>query len=70
MQTLREWVIQEAEFQTAAHEAIHGIADVNLKKANQRTHLTCGNKWLCKICSDEQGVWKYNIFKNLDIKGR
>ena len=63
MQTLREWVIQEAEFQTVAHEAIHGIADVNLKKANQRTHLTSGNKWLCKICSDEQGVWKYNIFR-------
>ena len=52
-----------------AHEAIHGIADVSLKKGNQRTHLTSGNKWLCKICSGEHGVWKCNMFKNLDIKG-
>ena len=70
MQTLREWVIQEAEFQIVAHEAIHGIADVNLKKGNQRTHLTTGNKWLCKICRGEHGVRKCNMFKNLDIKGR
>ena len=70
VQILRERVIQEAEFQTVAHEAIHGIADVNLKKGNQRTHLTSGNKWFCKICSGEHGVWKCNMFKNLDIKGR
>ena len=72
VQTLREWIIQEAEFQTVAHEAIHGIADVTFKKGNQRTHLVHGqgNKWICKICSGDHGVWKCSVFKNLDIKGR
>ena len=78
--TLREWVIQEAEFQTIANEVVHGLSGkhTETKKYHDKSRTYFGNdrssssrQNVCKVCSNQHGgVWRCNRFKNMSITQR
>ena len=84
VEVLREWAIQESEFQSRALETIQGL---NLEKGENRafrgtqcTFFGRANfkppivdsrvKRTCKICSKPHGVWACGYFKQLDTSKR
>ena len=74
VETLRDWIVQEAEFQTVATETIKGItANQKKKKHNNGTFfsdLKVYNFGQCKICNGKHGVWKCEVFQRMDINGK
>ena len=74
VETLRDWIVQEAEFQTIATETIKGItANQKKKKHNNGTFLSdpkVYNFRQCKICNGKHGVWKCEVFQRMDINSK
>ena len=79
VEILREWAIQESEFQIRALETIQGRnfekSENRLTIGNQRTffgrsYLESKTRRMCKICSKLHGVWVCGDFKQLDVPKR
>ena len=74
VETLRHWIVQEAEFQTIATETIKGItANQKKKKHNNGTFFSdpkVYNFRQCKICNGKHGVWKCEVFQRMDINSK
>ena len=84
VEVLREWAIQESEFQIRALETIQGMnfekPENRLTRGNQRTFFGRSHpqpervesrvRKMCKICSKPHGVWVCRDFKQLDIPKR
>ncbi|CAG2242222.1 unnamed protein product [Mytilus edulis] len=86
VECLREWILQEAEFQTIASETIHGLS-ANTSSNSQRNYK--GNRRdgfrtffgesqnesytgnrVCKCCNGNHGVWKCDEFRKLTVNKR
>ncbi|XP_063441925.1 uncharacterized protein LOC134722246 [Mytilus trossulus] len=86
VECLREWILQEAEFQTIASETIHGLS-ANTSSNSQRNYK--GNRRdgfrtffgesqnesysgnrMCKYCNGNHGVWKCDEFRKLTVNKR
>ena len=77
---LREFIIQEAEFQTVASETIHGLSKRGHKKDSGvtffgNTQKSSGNQRRvgfrpCKVCSGHHGVWQCERFKAMSPRVR
>ena len=78
VESLREWVLQEAEFQTKALEAVHGLTNTRQGKSEMRKfkrdnpHTFYGRAdfgterqqlRVCKVCSKSHGAWVCPEFK-------
>ena len=80
VETLREFIIQEAEFQTVASETIRGLSKRGSKKDNGltffgNTQKSSGNQRKvgfrpCKVCSGHHGVWRCEKFKAMSLPER
>ena len=80
VETLREYIIQEAEFQTVASETMHGLSKGGHKKDSGvtsfgNTHKSSGNQRRvafrpCKVCSGHHGVWRCDRFKAMSLPER
>ena len=80
VETLREFIIQEAEFQTVASETIQGLSKHGNKKDNGlsffgNTQKSSGNQRKvgfrpCKVCSGHRGVWHCEKFKAMSLPER
>ena len=81
VETLKEFVLQEAEFQTVASETIRGVTSSNRNvdsRRNQSEKAFFGNaqeseiqKYCpCKVCKGHHGVWRCDKFKDLPVQER
>jgi len=80
VETLREFIIQESEFQTVASETIRGLSKHGNKKDNGltffgNTQQLPGNQRKvgfrpCKVCSGHHGVWRWEKFKAMSLLER
>ena len=80
VETLREFIIQEAEFQTVASETIHGLSKRGHKKNSGVTFFGNTQKSSgpqrrvgfrpCKVCSGHHGVWRCDKFKAMSPSAR
>ena len=80
VETLREFIIQEAEFQTVACETIHGLRKRGHKKDSGVTLFGNMQKSSapqrrigfrpCKVCSGHHGVWRCDKFKAMSPPAR
>ena len=70
--SLREWVIQEAEFQTVASETIRGLS--YKQKEGAKTFFgqaeIKGKVSLCKLCKKNHPIWRCEEFKGMDVSKR
>ncbi|XP_078364043.1 uncharacterized protein LOC144648318 [Oculina patagonica] len=80
VETLREFIIQEAEFQTVASETIRGLSKRGNKKDNGltffgNTQKSSGHQRKvgfrpCKVCSGHHGAWRCEKFKAMSLPER
>ena len=81
VETLKKFVLQEAEFQTVASETIRGVTSSNRNvdsRRNQSEKAFFGNaqeseiqKYCpCKVCKGHHGVWYCDKFKDLPVQER
>ena len=81
VETLKEFMLQEAEFQTVASETIRGVTSSNRNvdsRRNQSEKAFFGNaqeseiqKYCpCKVCKGHHGVWHCDKFKDLPVQER
>ena len=81
VETLKEFMLQEAEFQTVASETIRGVTSSNRNvdsRRNQSEKAFFGNaqeseiqKYCpCKVCKGHHGVWYCDKFKDLPVQER
>jgi hypothetical protein len=82
VETLREWVVLEAEFQVIAAESIHGVSDRSKgesKRKDTRTYVSrehdtspkASGDSSCKVCGiGKHFVWKCTMFKHMSIANR
>ena len=81
VETLKEFVLQEAEFQTVASETIRGVTSSNRNvhsRRNRSEKAFFGNaqeseiqKYRpCKVCKGHHGVWRCDKFKDLPVQER
>ena len=81
VETLEEFMLQEAEFQTVASETIRGVTSSNRNvdsRRNQSEKAFFGNaqeseiqKYCpCKVCKGHHGVWRCDKFKDLPVQER
>ena len=84
VEVLREWIIQEADFQTRALETIHGLnagkgVKCEAKTARETPRTFFGKSSLktesasqryCRVCSKLHGVWACGEFKQMDVSKR
>ena len=83
VETLREWVIREAEFQAIASETVRGLSDLE-SNSRRRSHGPVGNHGpqsyfsragktnakRCSHCNGQHGLWNCESFKQLDVSQR
>ena len=85
VESLREWVLQEPEFQTKALEAVHGLTNTRQGKSEMRKfkrdnpHTFYGRAdsgterqqlRVCKVCSKSHGAWACLEFKQMETQSR
>ena len=74
VETLREWIIQEAEFQTVAAETLCGL----IGKRRDSSHTFFGRpsgsgkplSTNCPLCKRDHPVWSCQEFKKMDLQSR
>ena len=74
VKTLREWIIQEAEFQTVAAETLCGL----IGKRRDSSHIFFGRpsgsgkpaSTNCPLCKRDHPVWSCQEFKKMDVQSR
>ena len=66
VETLRNWLVQEAEFQTIAAETTKGIINKKMKHSNGSffSDQNTSSFRRCKICN---GIWSCGVFQRMDI---
>ena len=57
VETLKEFIVQEAEFQIVASETIRGVSAAYMSRP-------------CKVCNGPHGVWRCEKFKAMSIQER
>ena len=81
VETIKKFVLQEAEFQTVASETIRGVTSSNRNvdsRRNRSEKAFFGNaqeseiqKYRpCKVCKGHHGVWRCDKFKDLPVQER
>ena len=83
VETLKEFVLQEAEFQTVALETIRGVTSSNRNvqpdsRRDRSEKAFFGNAQEseihkcrpCKVCKGHHGVWRCDKFKDLPVQER
>ena len=82
VETLKEFVLQEAEFQTVASETIRGVNSPNKnsdsrRNRNEKAFFGYAEKSEtpkfyrpCKVCNGHHGVWRCDKFKDQGIQER
>ena len=77
VEVLRQWISQEAEFQTIAAETVHGVTGNKPQKTKQRNFYADSNKsehspvtLTCKVCGALHGVWKCEEFRKREVNDR
>ena len=72
-ETLRYWIMQEAEFQTIAAEIIKGITTNQKKKDSSGSFISDQQTSYfrqCKVCNEKHGVWSCKVFQRMDINNK
>ena len=79
VETLLEWISQEAEFLVVARETLEGVGNRELsshgstRTSRQRTFLARSNpaeKVKCAVCDGSHGVWLCSEFLRMDVNQR
>ena len=74
VETLREWIIQEAEFQTVAAETLCGVAGRRREGVQTffgQTRAPGKAKNLdCEFCRKDHPLWRCEEFKKMDVQNR
>ena len=78
VETTRAFIIEEAKFQMAPAETIHGFQKVNVscqKNAGSNCFIQMQitkktRKTKCAVCKHDHRIWQYNTFKEEDINRR
>ena len=72
--TLRDFVVQEAEYQIMASEKVHGMSKSTGSSGTSRQrsfHAEAkGHKRNCKVCHGNHGAWACDQFKAADVNKR
>jgi hypothetical protein len=72
--SLREWVIQESEFQTIATETFHGLSSGNTRKSKHRdggrTYFNRNSVQKCNLCNGQHPIWRCTQFKQMTVSER
>ena len=73
VETLREWIVQEAEFHAIVAEAIKGIQNQKIKKRSivmDHSDQKISSLGQCKVCNGKHGVWSCEVFQRMDINNK
>ena len=74
VETLREWIIQEAEFQTVAAETLCGLIGKRRDSSHTFFGRTSGSgkpaDTNCPLCKRDHPVWSCLEFKKMDVQSR
>ena len=72
LETLRDWLVQEAEFQKIAAEKIKGIMNKKMKHNNGSffSDQNTSSFRRCKICNEKYGIWSCDVFQRMDINNK
>ena len=73
VETLREWIIQEAEFQTVAAETLGGVAGKRREGGQSffgRTKPPGKPNMDCEYCKKDHPLWRCEEFKKMDVRSR
>ncbi len=74
VESLREFIMREAEFQVIANETIHGVNnEVRLQSRAPRTFFAAGdraNNRKCPVCQESHGVWGCTQFQRMPMDQR
>ena len=73
VETLRDWLVQEAEFQTIAAETIKGIMNQKKTKHSNGSFFSdqkTSSFRRCKICNGKHGIWSCEVFQRMDINNK
>ena len=65
METLREWIIMESEYQTVVHETVYGFQKTN-KQSGWRIHNANTGLGYCKRCGKKHTIWQCDVFKYMN----
>ncbi|CAB4042746.1 Nucleotide-binding oligomerization domain-containing 2, partial [Paramuricea clavata] len=72
--SLRDWVIQESEFQTIAAETVKGLHPGNEKRSKfrdgGRTYFNRDGVSKCNLCNNQHPIWRCNQFKQMTVSER
>ena len=78
VETLREWVIQESQFHTIAHETVKGLAKGDWRIAGQRkintffteSSISYRKQRQFPICSKQHGIWNCEKYQEVTVPCR
>ena len=74
VETLREWILQEAEFQTVAAETLCGLTGKRRDSSHTFFARTSGSGkpagTNCPLCKGDHPVWSCLEFKKMDVQSR
>ncbi|XP_068749411.1 uncharacterized protein [Montipora capricornis] len=78
VETLREWVIQESQFHTTAHETIRGLTKGDWRPPGQRKintffaepSIASRKQRQCPVCSKQHGVWNCELYQKMTVPSR
>ncbi|XP_067040969.1 uncharacterized protein [Acropora muricata] len=78
VETLREWVMQESQFYTIAHETVRGLIKGDWRPAGQRKintffaepSIADRKQRQCPVCSKQHGVWYCDVYRKMTVPSR
>ena len=73
VETLRDWIVQEAEFHAIAAEAIKGIQNQKITKRSivmDHSDQKISSLGQCKVCNGKHDVWSCEGFQRMDINNK
>ena len=74
VETLREWIIQESEFQTVAAETLSGVSGRRREGAQTffgPTKVTgLFNDINADVCKNRHPLWQCDVFTRMDVPSR
>ena len=78
VETLREWVMQESQFYTIAHETVRGLIKGDWRPAGQRKintffaepSIADRKQRQCPVCSKQHGVWNCDVYRKMTVPSR
>jgi len=71
LEELRQWVVEEAEYQVQASEVKHGVSSTGGRHVKgPRSFFRTGDKRdrPCKVCNQKHPVWKCEVLKGMQNK--